>query len=537
MNSRRQTYLTTAIPYINGDPHLGHALELVQADVLARHRRARGDAVRLLTGTDDNALKNVLAAEAAGVPVAEFVARNGDRFEALGRPLQVASDDYIRTSTDPRHRPGVERLWRACADAGDLYQRDYEGLYCRGCEAFLTADELRDGRCPEHAVAPEPVRERNWFFRLSRHEAALREAVESGRLRIESRARRNEVLAFIAGGLSDFSVSRSIERAHGWGIPVPGDPSQVIYVWFDALANYITALDYGTGGDAYERWWRGSDERVHVIGKGITRFHAIYWPAILRSAGEPLPTAILVHDYVTVEGQKIAKSLGTAIDPLDVVARCGSDALRWWFAREVPPVGDADVRYESLAARANELADGIGNLVNRTITLAARHPAARAARDPASAAAAATTQRRAGDAAGAALPHHDDAAADGELTQLCVPVPAQIDDALRAFDLRAAAAALWELVAAANRYVSATRPWELSRSARAGDAAAAARLDAVLGALLVACRVIAQELDAFLPEAAQRIERALDDLDPQQGRVLFRKIQTQSATANRNAAA
>jgi len=428
-------------------------------------------------------------------------ATNGDRFAALADPLQAAPDDVIRTSTDPRHRPGVERLWRACADSGDLYQRAYEGLYCRGCEAFLVEGELRDGLCPEHAAAPELVSERNWFFALSRYEQVLHDLISSGGLRIQSRRHRNEVLSFIAGGLGDFSVSRSIERAHGWGIPVPGDPSQVIYVWFDALANYITALDYGTGGEAYERWWCGSDERVHVIGKGITRFHAIYWPAILRSAGAPPPTAIYVHDYLTVEGQKIAKSLGTAIDPLDIVERSGSDALRWWFARDVPPNGDADVRDELLVARANELADGIGNLVNRTITLAARRPAA-----------------------SSATPSEDD-----ELARRRAALPAAIDDGLGAFDLRAATAALWELVAEANRHVSATRPWELAKAARAGDAAASEHLDQVLATLLAACEVIARELAPFLPQAAERIDQALRELDATQGRALFRKLPAPAA--------
>ena len=242
MSTRRRCTITTAIAYVNGDPHLGHALELVQADVLARHRRLRGDAVRLATGTDDNALKNVEAAAAAGVPLADFVAQKGDRFVELARALGLSHDDFIRTSTDPRHRPAVDRLWQACASAGDLYRRDYEGLYCVGCEAFVAAAELEDGLCPEHRTAPERVVERNWFFRLSRHEQALLELVASGRLRIEPEHRRNEVLAFVRGGLADFSVSRPRERARGWGIPVPGDPEQVVYVWFDALANYVSAL-------------------------------------------------------------------------------------------------------------------------------------------------------------------------------------------------------------------------------------------------------------------------------------------------------
>ncbi len=295
-------FLSTTIPYVNARPHLGHALELVQADVLARHARLGGDQVRFQTGTDDNSLKNVLAAEAEGIPAAELVGRYAAAFAGLREPLALSFDDFIRTSSDPRHRPGVERLWQACADRGDLYQKRYEGLYCVGCEQFYKPAELPGGLCPEHRTEPQLVAEENWFFRLSRYAGQLHDLISSGRLRIEPAARRNEVLGFIAGGLEDFSVSRSTARARGWGIPVPGDPGQVIYVWWDALGNYITAPGYGTDAAGYRRWWAGADRRVHVVGKGVLRFHAVYWPAILLSAGEPLPTDILVHDYLTIGG-------------------------------------------------------------------------------------------------------------------------------------------------------------------------------------------------------------------------------------------
>jgi methionyl-tRNA synthetase len=501
MSSNRRLYITTSIPYVNGDPHLGHALEFVQADVLARHRRERGDDVRFLSGTDDNALKNVDAAVAASVPVAEFVAQNAARFAVLAASLQISNDDYIRTSIDARHRPGVGRLWRACSAAGDLYQREYEGLYCAGCEAFVSPGELDEGLCSEHRVAPDAISERNWFFRLSRYGDLLIDLIESGHLRIEPEHRRNEVLSFIRSGLSDFSVSRAQERARGWGIPVPDDPSQVIYVWFDALGNYITALDYRSDGDAYNTWWRESDERLHVIGKGIVRFHAIYWPAILLSAGEPLPTTIFVHDYLTVEGKKLSKSLGNAIDPHELVERYGVDALRWWFLRDVPRNGDADFREAQLAARANELADGLGNLINRTIALVSRH-------------------RPDSIATPTTRPVEADV-----LAARCESLSGVVDAALASCDLRAAADAMWEVVSEANRLVSATQPWELARAATGGDAAAAERLDAVLHPLVEACRLITRELLPFLPGAARRVASALDNLDAGQGRTLFRKFQ------------
>jgi methionyl-tRNA synthetase len=309
------------------------------------------------------------------------------------------------------------------------------------------------------------------------------------------------VLGFIRSGLSDFSVSRAQDRARGCGIPVPGDATQVIYVWFDALANYITALHYGDHGAAYDRWWCESDERLHVIGKGIIRFHAIYWPAILFSAGQPLPTTICVHDYLTVEGEKLSKSLGTAIDPLDVIDRYGPDALRWWFIRDVPRAGDADFRPDLIAARANDLADGLGNLISRTIALVCRN------------------------SSGPVPAAHEVVAEAASLRALCAGRPAAIDEALAGFDLRTAAASLWEVVSEANRFVSATQPWELAKAARTGSGGAAARLSAVLSALLEACLVIASELAPFLPLAAGRIGVALAALDAQQGRTLFPKVE------------
>ncbi|MEI5101155.1 methionine--tRNA ligase [Streptomyces sp. PmtG] len=348
-----RTYVTTTIPYVNARPHLGFALELVQADVVARHRRHRGDAVRFLSGTDDNSLKNVLAAEAENVPVRELVDRNARAFAALRAPLALSFDDFIRTSADPRHRVGVEALWRRCAVAGDLYRNHYEGLYCVGCEQFYTPAELVEGRCAEHGTEPQTVAEENWFFRLSRYADQLHELISSGRLRIEPAARRNEVLALIAGGLHDFSVSRSHTRARGWGIPVPDDPDQVVYVWWDALGNYVTSLGYGTSDPAYAHWWEGEGRRIHLAGKGVVRFHAVYWPAMLLSAGLPLPTDVLVHDYLTVDGRKISKSGGARVDPAELVAAYGTDAVRWWLLREVPRVGGRRL-HPGAAHRARE---------------------------------------------------------------------------------------------------------------------------------------------------------------------------------------
>ncbi|BCB83636.1 methionine--tRNA ligase [Phytohabitans suffuscus] len=467
-------YVTTTIPYVNARPHLGFALELVQADVLARHRRQRGDAVRLLSGTDDNSLKNVLAAEAESVSTQDLVDRNAGAFEALREPLGLSFDDFIRTSRDPRHRPGVERLWRACARAGDLYRKHYEGLYCVGCERFYAPAELADGRCPEHGTEPQRVAEENWFFRLSRYQDQLLDLIRAGRLRIEPAARRNEVLAFIAAGLEDFSVSRSHTRARGWGIPVPDDEDQVVYVWWDALGNYVTSLGYGTAGEDYDRWWVRADRRVHLVGKGVVRFHAVYWPAMLLSAGEPLPTDVLVHDYLTAEGRKISKSSGAVVDPVALVERFGVDAVRWWLLREVPRVGDADFTVDRLAARyERDLANDLGNLVNRVVSMVHRYRG------------------------GVPGPYQLDEA--GPLVAACRAAPGRVDTALADFDFRQATAAVWRVVEEANRYVEESRPWHL---ARAADAPA---LDRALGLLLAACQVVGDLLVPFLPAAAARI--------------------------------
>ena len=490
--SNERVYLSTTIPYVNAAPHLGFALELVQADVLARHHRLAGDQVRFQTGTDDNSLKNVLAAAAEGISTAGLVDRNATAFARLREPLALSFDDFIRTSSDPRHRPGVERLWRACADSGDLYRKNYSGLYCVGCEQFYQPAELAAGLCPEHGTRPQEITEENWFFRLSRYERQLHDLISDGRLRIEPAARRNEVLSFIAGGLADFSASRSTARARGWGIPVPGDPGQVIYVWWDALGNYVTALGYGTGGGQYQRWWGEGGRRIHLAGKGVVRFHAVYWPAILLSAGLPLPTDILVHDYLTIDGRKISKSAaGLAADPAALVSQFGTDAVRWWLLREVPRVGDADFTVARLVARANDdLANGLGNLVSRVISMAHRYRQGQLRP-------AATRELAAADA--------------GPLLAACELAPDRVAAALAAYDIRAATTAIWDIVGEANRYVERAEPWRLASAERAGDASAGLQLDAALGVLIAACRTLAAELAPFLPGLAGRLADACDD--------------------------
>ena len=488
-NDRHIRYPTTSIPFVNASPHVGFAMEMIQADSLARLYRLQRHKVRFQAGTDENSLKNVQAAEAAGLSVDVLVRHNAERFHQLKEALNLSFDDFLRTSADARHRPGVERLWAACAANGDIYRRAYEGLYCTGCEQFYAASETAGGCCPEHATMLEKVSEENHFFRLSRYEDALRRVIEAGDLEITPDHRRNEVLAWIDGGLEDFSISRTAARAKGWGIPVPGDPEQVIYVWFDALANYITALDYGTDGVAFGQFWRDAATREHVIGKGITRFHALYWPAMLLSAGLPLPSRILVHGYVTVDGRKIGKSAGNAIDPVPLASALGADALRYFLLRHVRSTEDGDFSHARyVQAYQSELANQLGNLAHRVLNMIDRY-------------------------CGGVIPSPPaERTSAPDILDACRQLPETVQAHAQGFAFHDALAGIWALIASANKYVVDTRPWSLARQA-AGDgeeaAAARAELDTCLADLARALCVIAQGLAPLLPSTSAKLLRQL----------------------------
>lgn len=481
-------YITTAIPYVNGPPHLGFAFEILLADSLARFHRQLGGDVRFLTGTDENSLKNVLAAEREGISTSALVARNAARFRSLRETLCLSWDDFIRTSADPRHRPGVEALWRACERRGDIDRRSYSGLYCVGCEQFYTDAELDAGLCPEHRVAPERIEEENYFFRLSDYGDRLLDLLGSGRLRIEPPQYRNEIVRFIRSGLQDISISRRSERARGWGIPVPGDPDQVVYVWFDALVNYLTALGYGGDDELLRHFWCDESERTHVIGKGITRFHAVYWPAILLSAGLPLPDTIFVHGYVTVEGSKIGKSAGPSHDPAELVEEFGVDSLRYYLLRHLRAGQDGDFnRRDLLRAHNDELADQLGNLLSRTRGLLARY-------------------------AGSIVPSPGEASEPEKvLIAVAESLPGHLEHSVADLRLHDALAGVWTLVTAANRYVERAAPWQIAKER---SPAATTRLATVLYSTVEALRLIALQLAPFLPNTSLRISESLGlDLD------------------------
>jgi len=360
-------YITCAIPYVNAPPHIGHALEFVQTDAIARFNRLLGKKTTFLTGADENSLKNVKAAEKEGISTKKLCDINSQKFQDLLKNLNVSIDIFQR-GTDKIHITGSQILWQLCAKSGDIYKKKYRGLYCIGCEAFYNQDELdKNGLCPEHLTIPELIEEENYFFRLSKYQKFLEEQIYKNKIKIIPQIRKNEVVSFINKGLHDFSISRSVKRAKNWGVPVPNDPTQVIYVWFDALNIYQTGIGFGTDEKKYKTWWPAD---LHVIGKGISRFHAIFWPAILKSANLDMPKEIFIHGYVTCEGQKMSKTLGNIINPQILIEKYGIDPVRYYLLREIPAYQDGDFSQNRFKELYNaDLANGLGNLVARVAKL------------------------------------------------------------------------------------------------------------------------------------------------------------------------
>ena len=468
-------YLTTAIDYSNGDPHLGHTLEKVGADCICRYRRLRGDQVHYVMGMDEHGQKVVQAADRAGVPPQEWVDRISERFESTWRQLHCSHDDWIRT-TEPRHHAAVTEFLRRIQQhhPEDLFLGDYEGLYCVGCEEFKQDAQLVDGRCVEHPdLIPVRMKERNHFFRLSRYSTRILELIRSGEFRVEPGIRRNEVLAVLEGGLEDVSISRA---RFPWGIPFPGDPEHTVYVWFDALINYITAAGFPRPG--FERLWPAD---AHVVGKGITRLHCCLWPAMLMAAELPLPRMVWAHGYVQWEGAKVSKSSGVAVSVESAISRYGPDPLRWFLLREVGFMGDGSFSWERFDERYHaDLADGIGNLASRSLAMLAKY---RESRIP----------------AGGKLTTLDEAG---------VEAAAAYAQAMDRFDLRGGAEAVSSLVTQANQYIVQQAPWTLARNHLDAE------LDEALGALGRCLYRLAVLSGPFMPEKAQLLWQALGRQDP-----------------------
>ncbi len=362
-------YITIAIPYVNGKPHLGHALEYFQADTVRRFYDLQNFETRILSGGDENALKNVQAAEKEGIPVQEFLDRGSQIFKDAFKTLGVHLDVFQKGSDQKKHWPGVQKLWELCDKNGDIYKKSYTGLYCVGCESFKTEKDLVDGLCPDHQKAPEKVEEENYFFKLSNYQDKLIELIENNELVITPDNKRQEALSFIKAGLEDFSISRSKERARGVGVPVPNDPNQFIYVWFDALAIYLTGIGFGLDDAEFEKWWPAD---LQIIGKDINRFHTVYWPAMLLSAQLKLPKKILIHSFIMGEGGvKMSKSLGNVVDPFDVANEYGLENLRYFILSQIPLDSDGEFSMPRFKEVYNaNLANGLGNLVARVAKLA-----------------------------------------------------------------------------------------------------------------------------------------------------------------------
>lgn len=372
----KKFYITSAIPYVNAKPHIGHALEFVQTDVIARYNRLIGNDVLKLCGGDENAIKNVQAAEKAGLPIQKFIDDNNDLFLDLTKKINASYDIWQKGSNQSHHFVSSQKLWKLCIEninpetgEPDIYKKSYTGLYCIGCELFYGKDELNENdECFEHPGKKlEEITEENYFFRLSRYQNQILDLIKTNKLEIIPNKRKNEILAFIEKGLQDISISRSNLRAKGWGVPVPGDNSQKIYVWFDALNIYQSGIGFGWDEDLYNKWWPAD---MHVIGKGIIRFHAVYWPAFLISAKLLTPKKLFVHEYFTVNGQKMSKTLGNVVDPLEMIEKYSTDGLRLYFLKHFSPFQDGDFSEKKLKEAYNaDLANGLGNLVARVAKL------------------------------------------------------------------------------------------------------------------------------------------------------------------------
>lgn len=453
---------TTPIYYVNAKPHLGHAYTTIVADAVSRWHRLLGEDVHLLTGTDEHGLKIQQAADAAGVSPKEFADSIAPLFAQAWERLNITHDDFIRT-TEPRHAAGVKKLLQACYDAGDIEADMYRGQYCVACEAYFIEEELIDGKCPIHMKETTYVEEENYFFRLSRFEDRLLKWYEDHPNAITPGFRMNEVIGFIKGGLHDFSVSR---KTLTWGIPLPWDPSHVAYVWFDALANYITAVGYGTDDKAFAENWPVD---YHFIGKDIIRFHCVYWPAMLMSAGIEPPKGWAVGGWLLVDGEKMSKTTGNVVNPLDLIDVVGVDGFRYYVLAETTYGNDGDFSDEGLIKRFNsDLANNLGNLAARVATV---------------------VEKKCGGIGPAS-------SANSPLAEIAATAVAETSEAWDAVQPSKALEATWKLIGATNSYLEDNEPWKMEP----GDA-----VNTVMGDALEALRIVTILANPALPTTTQEI--------------------------------
>lgn len=453
----KKFYITSAIPYVNAKPHIGHALEFIQADAIARYHRLLKEEVTLLSGGDENSLKSVQAAEAAGEQVQAFVDRHTQLFKELNIRLGTQFDVWQKSSSETHHKAS-QKLWQLCDQNGDIYKTSYKGLYCVGCEIFYTPEELNEnGECYEHPGKKlDEVEEENYFFKLSKYQDQIIKLIESDTYKITPDFRKNEVLSFLKKGLEDISISRSNARAKNWGVPVPGDDSQRMYVWFDALNVYQSGVGFGWDDQKYQKWWPAD---LHVIGKGIVRFHAVYWPAILLSANLPLPKELFVHEYFTVDGQKMSKTLGNVYDPLLAIEKLGADALRYYCLAKVSPFQDGDFSEDKLKESYNaNLANGLGNLVARVAKMAEK--------------------------------------INFQVTSQHMIFYPEVERLINQYRFNEALEFIWAKISQLDKRINEEKPWEIKDEEKLAD---------VLLELSTGIRAVAYNLQPFMPETAEKI--------------------------------
>lgn len=469
-------YLTTAIDYVNSRPHLGTAYEKIAADVIARYKRLLGVDTRFLMGNDEHSQNVFRKAQEEGLDPLAYCDQMEHEFRRTWQRLDVSFDDFIRT-TEPRHRAGVTTLTERIYRSGDIYEGLYEGWYCVGCEAFKQEKDLIDGKCPLHLTTPQWIREKNYFFRLSKYQQRLQQHFAAHPEFLRPEERRNEILRLLESGLEDISVSRA---GQAWGIPLPFDPTSVVYVWFDALINYASAVGLGGSPASFSKWWPAD---LHIIGKDITRFHTVIWPAMLMSAELALPRQVFGHGFITFEGKRMSKSLGTAVDPIEAAERFGPDPLRLFLVKEIAFGGDGDFSWDRYDERYNtDLANNLGNLVSRVATMAHRY--------------------RQGRLVPAGSP-------SDQLARLAEQVITEYRTSMDALAIHEGAAAAYRLIDAANEYIAATSPWNLAK-----DPSNAPRLSQVLFDSAEAIRLAAVLLSPMMPASSREILRRLGAADP-----------------------